>query len=42
MQGAFKPQPRQQERVYQDKPYEDRGQPRRGFTPDVPNFLRRK
>jgi len=42
-----KPQPRQQpqqpqERVYQDKPYEDRGQPRRGFTPDVPNFLRRK
>lgn len=47
---AYEPKPRQpqqpqqppQERVYQDKPYEDRGQPRRGFTPDVPNFLRRK
>ncbi len=39
-----KPQPRQQpqERVYQDRPYEDRGQSRRSFTPDVPNFLRRK
>ena len=37
-----KPQPRPQERVYQDRPSEDRGQPRRGFTPDVPNFLRRK
>ncbi len=37
-----KPQPRPQERVYQDRPNEDRGQPRRGFTPDVPNFLRRK
>ncbi len=35
------PQPRQ-ERVYQDRPYEDQQQPRRGFTPDVPNFLRRK
>ena len=37
-----RPQPQPQERVYQDRPSEDRGQPRRGFTPDVPNFLRRK
>ena len=39
-----KPQPQSQprERVYQDRPYEDQQQPRRGFTPDVPNFLRRK
>jgi len=36
-----KPQPRQ-ERVYQDRPYEEQPQPRRGFTPDVPSFLRRK
>ncbi|MGI6237212.1 MAG: cell division protein FtsZ [Candidatus Excrementavichristensenella sp.] len=36
-------QPARPERVYQDDPFEsDRNQPRRGFSPDVPSFLRRK
>ena len=35
--------PRRNERVYQDDGYgEDRAQPRRGFTPDVPSFLKRR
>lgn len=32
-----------EERIYEDQPYqEEKSQPRKGFTPDVPNFLKRK
>ena len=35
--------PRRNERVYQDDGFgEERTQPRRGFTPDVPSFLKRR
>lgn len=37
------PQPQPRERVYQDRSFEEEREPqRRGFSPDVPNFLKRK
>ena len=34
--------PRQKERVYQDNSFDDGGSQRRGFSPDIPSFLKRK
>ncbi|MEG0935934.1 MAG: cell division protein FtsZ [Clostridia bacterium] len=47
-QGGYEPEPvqeapRSRERVYQDSDFEEeRAQPRRSFSPDVPSFLKRK
>ena len=36
------PQPQRRTRVYQDDYEDSRSQPRRGFTPDVPSFMKKK
>ena len=40
-QPERRPQPRRP-RVYQDDYQENRTQSRRGFTPDVPSFMKKK